>query len=123
VFELIIGGDMKTCSDELKHITVRADEKDANGDIVCNEPEIFGETLEGDSDTPTIVLCESGLKHGAIKSSIKDGPKEVNCDNIGNRVTWRMDTLGSTLIHEYTYVTTRRLGPSSATGRERKANM
>jgi len=34
-----------------------------------------------------------------------------------------MDTLGSTLIHEYTYITTRRLGPSSVTGRKRKANM
>jgi hypothetical protein len=61
--------------------------RDENGDIVCNEPEIFGETLEGDSDTPAIVLCKSGLKHGAIKLSIKDGPKEVNCDNISDRVT------------------------------------
>jgi hypothetical protein len=77
---------MKTCSDELKPITVSMDERDANGDMVCNEPGKLGETLEGDSDTLATVLCESGLKHGTIKSSSKDGP-EVNCDNMSDRVT------------------------------------
>ncbi len=70
----------------------------------------MAETRDGDDDSkedPTIIFCGPGLAHGDINKGydigqITPGPQAVNCEFIGDRVTWKMETLGSVLLHEHT---------------------
>ena len=92
------------CSSELSSITVMVDSADEDGEFTCTERETMGGTRHGDLDNPDMILCESGLAHGGINKGYDDkkGPSAVTCDTIGDRVTWRMDTLGAVILHEYT---------------------
>jgi hypothetical protein len=92
------------CSSELSSITVMVDFADAKGEFTCTEPETMGGTRNGDMDDPVMILCKSGLAHGGINKGYDDmkGPSAVTCDTIGDRVTWKMDTLGAVILHEYT---------------------
>lgn len=52
-----------------------------------------------DTGSPLLEVCPvAGFGHGGIG---KD-PHKVVCDNLGDTVSWRMETLGSILLHEYT---------------------
>lgn len=99
------------CSDELSRITIKPDfvnpDTEEKGCISSNT---MAETREGSDqseDDPTIIFCPAGLAHRGIKKGydvgqISPGPQAVNCEFIGDRVTWKMETLGSVLLHEYT---------------------
>lgn len=60
-----------------------------------------------DTDNLTLIVFDTALKKGGINkgygSSLLFDVPAVRCDNIGERVSWRMDTLGATLLHEYTH--------------------
>lgn len=60
------------------------------------------DTMPGDPPVSKIILCTAGLKYGAIDTH-QDGVNDVNCDTLDPRVSWKMDTLGSTLLHEFTH--------------------
>ena len=92
------------CSSALSSITVMMDFADAKGEFTCTEPETMGGTRNGDLDDPVMILCKSGLAHGGINKGYDDmkGPSAVTCDTIGDGVTWKMDTLGAVILHEYT---------------------
>jgi hypothetical protein len=62
--------------------------------------------LRGDrTDNPFMVLCPSAFTHGGIDKGYGKIPffnvPKVSCENFGSRVSWKMDTLGSTIMHEY----------------------
>lgn len=68
-------------------------------------------TRDGEEDEPTVIICPSGLKHGGIGRDYTvgvppdknpPGPPAVNCQTLDDRTSWRMDTMGSVLLHEYT---------------------
>ena len=53
---------------------------------------------------PTLEVCPgAGFRHGSIgRGPPRRGPNVVVCENLGDTVSWRMETLGSILLHEYT---------------------
>ena len=106
------GGDNRQsqnpCADELARIKIISDFKEP-GKSECKQKRTMAVTLDGDDDekNPSIIVCDTGLKHGGIKKGYDvgvepPGPGAVTCDTIGERTTWRMETLGSILLHEYT---------------------
>ena len=72
----------------------------------CVEGTVMGSTRDEDRSNPRVILCRPAFKHGAINNPGTIIPDEaiqaVTCANIGDRVTWRMDTLGAIILHEYT---------------------
>lgn len=53
-----------------------------------------------------MILCKSGLFHGGFNQAFignSDKPVEAaTCDSVGEKVTRKIDTLGSVILHEYT---------------------
>lgn len=94
------------CSEKLRQLTFRADYADSEGTMACDEARFMGETRDEATDNPTVILCKSAFRHGAINDPgtiiPDDAIKAVTCANIGDRVTWRMDTMGAVILHEYT---------------------
>lgn len=123
IFKNIIGDDTSPggskqrsnpCSSDLSNIRIVRDFPDEQGVRSCANPIALAATRngkeierEGGKELLTII-CDLGLKHGGInkaydgKEHNPKGPTAVTCDTIGDRVTYRMDTLGATLLHEYT---------------------
>lgn len=64
------------------------------------------------SDRPTLIMCPFGLTHGGIDKSYS-GVQAVSCSTLDPRVSWKMDTLGSTMLHEYTHFTKLVVPPMS----------
>ena len=63
----------------------------------------MAEMRDIDSDKPTIILCDpAGFGHGGIGKGYNN-VKAVGCDGFDDRVSWKMETLGSILLHEYTH--------------------
>ena len=85
-----------TGSNLLGSITVTR--SDPDGDCAA-DPTIMAQLTSYTSQNPLLEVCpKAGFGHGGIG---KD-PNQVNCDTIGDTVSWRMETLGSILLHEYT---------------------
>ena len=131
IFENIIGKDTTSgnqdknvpnhqgdspCANVLRDITIRHDFPDPkyDGEKSCVDKDgkdieyVMGDTREGDTDHPKIVICPPALAHRGIKKGydkfFPPGPKAVTCDTLDKRASWKMETLGSILLHEYTYV-------------------
>lgn len=104
VFTNIIGGDTANCASILADLTFRPDFPDDEGDLACSDPQDMGETRDGDTDNPTVILCPSALGHGGLTAGPVSGPDPVTCDQLPDRVTWQMETVGSVILHEYTLV-------------------
>jgi hypothetical protein len=81
---------------------------DNENELSCTNDDDMASTRDGgDPDlNPTIVICPHLLKHGNIGAKvILNAPAPVTCDIVkegGQRTTWRMNTIGSTILHEYT---------------------
>ena len=101
VFKNIIGGDSVNYAKLLADIVFKPDFLDAEGFKSCTDPIYMGATRDGDSDHPKVITCDSGFKHGSIRKAVRDAPKEVTCKTIGKTTSWRMDTVGSIILHEY----------------------
>jgi hypothetical protein len=114
VFNGIVGGAPPpdgTCSNLLGDIFVSNDfpNPDNKNKLSCAQEGVMASTRGGDDldvDHPTIVICPSTLLHGNIGDKvIPNAPVPVTCDTVkegGQRTTWRMNTVGSTILHEYT---------------------
>jgi len=101
----MLGGDTKNAEGNtlLGQITISPDFPDADGDLTCDDPETMAELRDWNTDNPTIVLCNpAALGHGGIGKSYGSVPA-VQCDALDPRVSWKMETLGSILLHEYTH--------------------
>ncbi|KAJ5375710.1 hypothetical protein N7517_007716 [Penicillium concentricum] len=76
----------------------------ADGDYACDGDTIT-ELRDYNSDNPKIVICKKdGFSHGGItKGYIRFS--EVVCEKFDPRMSWKMEMLGSILLHGYTYYT------------------
>ena len=87
-----------TGNDLLGKITVTR--SDPDGDCAADAT-LMAQLARYATDTPLLEVCPvAGFGHGGIG---KD-PNKVICENLGDTVSWRMETLGSILLHGYTYV-------------------
>lgn len=123
MFKNIIGDDKSPggtgqrpspCSSILSNFKIVRDFKDDKGEFSCVEPTDLAFTHNGgerereNGGELRMVICDPGLKHGGINKAYNGdkynpkGPAAVNCETIGDRVTYRMETLGATILHEYT---------------------
>ena len=103
VFNNILGGDPNgQGSDLLSSITITPDYPDDNGDLSC-DGETMAELRDWNTDSPKIVVCDpAGFGHGGIGKGYGT-VTAVGCDSFDPRVSWKMETLGSILLHEYTH--------------------
>lgn len=106
--DVILGGDplQPPGNPLLKDITIRPDFPDPKtGALSCSDPDVEAEIRELTSDNPSIVLCDpAAFGHGSIGKGYTDGNiPAVTCDTLDPRVSWKMDTLGAVLLHEYTH--------------------
>jgi hypothetical protein len=85
---------------KLGTITIGQDYPDTDGDLAC-DGETMAELRDYDGTSPTIVMCDAGFGHGGIGKGYGTVPV-IDCTYIGDRLNWKMDTMGSILLHEYT---------------------
>jgi hypothetical protein len=86
----------------LGNISIVVDSRDAWGHLAC-DGSVMAEIRDWDTDNPKLVVCaKCGFGHGGIAKGYS-GVKEVECGQLDSRVSWKMDTLGSILLHEYTH--------------------
>lgn len=90
-----------TGSAKLGGLSVVKDYPDDDGELAC-DGETMAELRDWETDNPKLVLCDAGLGHGGIGKGYDGAPAPVTCEFIGDRVNWRMDTIGSIFLHEYT---------------------
>lgn len=77
---------------------IKVTRSDPDGDCKADAT-LMAQLGSYDTDTPLLEVCpKAGFGHGGIG---KD-PHMVKCENLGDTVSWRMETLGSILLHEYT---------------------
>ncbi|KAI9667809.1 MAG: hypothetical protein M1821_000628 [Bathelium mastoideum] len=105
VFNNILGGDPNgQGSDLLSSITITPDYPDSNGVLAC-DGETMAEMRDWSTDSPKVIVCDpAGFGHGGIGKSYET-VAAVSCGNFDPRVSWKMETLGSILLHEYTHWT------------------
>lgn len=78
----------------------------SNGKLTCTNEYSIGGLREGDSDTPIIILCDTtaAFGHGGIDKGYDNPPvAAVTCGSLDDQTSWKMNTLGATLMHEYTH--------------------
>jgi len=86
---------------KLGTITVKQDYPDTDGDLAC-DGETMAELRDFAGNSPSIVMCDAGFGHGGIGKGYGSVPV-IDCNYIGDTVNWKMDTMGSILLHEYTH--------------------
>ena len=78
---------------------IRITQRDLFGHC-ASDPSIMALLINYDQQYPMLQVCpKAGLGHGKIYR----GPNPVKCEDLGDIVSWRMETLGSIFLHEYTY--------------------
>lgn len=98
-------------NDLIGSITIRPDYPDPNNNNVmsCRTSNDIAELREWWTPNPQMVLCNAAFTHGGIGKGYgllpiwPFGVPAVACGNFDPEVSWKMDTLGATLLHEYTH--------------------
>lgn len=105
VFNKITGDDVSSGagSASLGRITISQDYQDENGNWACEDGGL-AELRLFDTNRPRLIICADAFAYGGIDRGY-NGVSAVTCDTIGNTVSYRLNTLGSVLIHEYTHWT------------------
>ena len=86
----------------LGDISIVVDYEDDDGDMAC-DGETMAELRDWSTSSPKLVVCAGpGFGHGGIGKGYTD-VDTVECDRFDDRVSWKMETLGSILLHEYTH--------------------
>ena len=80
----------------LGKITITHDDKGVCAETIGLAAEMYGP----ESDTPTMLICPEGFRHGGIGKDTN----QVDCTTIGTTFSWRVKTLGSIVLHEYLQV-------------------
>lgn len=63
----------------------------------------MAEIRKYESDKPEIIICErAGLGHGGIRKGYS-GVHAIDCGYLENKVSWKMETMGSIILHELTH--------------------
>ena len=108
VFKLIFAGQFDGCDKTLENVLFSKD-YDAPGEgFTCRNSGDISITLDHWTSEPTIILCPSAMSHGVVGRSMLPRlpglPVPVTCSTIGDRTSWRMNTLGSAILHEWTHI-------------------
>jgi hypothetical protein len=101
------------CADGLSEITISPDFPNPKNDnkMSCTDPSVMASLRNGRGPNhPILIVCPNALKQGNIgpdqlKVGGVDAPSPVTCAFVaqnGLRTTYRMTTLGSIILHEYT---------------------
>lgn len=106
VFKRVFAGQLDGCGKTVEDVTISKDYDVPGQGYSCTDPKYAGETIDWNTPLPTIILCNTAMQHGVVdQSSMMQGfPAPVTCDTIGGRTSWRMATLGATLLHEWTHI-------------------
>lgn len=121
MFDAILGGDASDPPGNtlLNQLTIIPDTPNVDGDYACDDASTMAATRGWSLDTPVIIFCDqSGLGHGGIGKGYDTADPPVDavvCEDFDPRVSWKMTTAGSILLHEYTHfqalVTSNNGGP------------
>ena len=107
VFKSIFGGQLDGCGKTLEDVVFSKDFDVPNLGFIC-DPISVGGTINYAGPDPTIILCPNALLHGVVGRStlprLPGLPLPVTCSTIGDRTSWRMNTLGSIFVHEWTHI-------------------
>lgn len=86
----------------IKDVRVVADYKDSSGQLGC-DGYTMAELRDWWSDNPKMIICDgAGLNHGGIRKGYTN-VKAIDCGSLDHEVSWKMDTLGATILHELTH--------------------
>ncbi|XEV04525.1 hypothetical protein FSHL1_009812 [Fusarium sambucinum] len=104
VFDAILGDDHEDGKGNalLGKLKIMPDYQDPDdGEFSC-DGDTQAETRDAGGENPEIIMCPKGFKSGGIGKGY-DGVDPVRCDKFDDRVSSKMESLGSILIHEYTH--------------------
>jgi hypothetical protein len=109
VFKSIFGGRLDGCDKTLENVLFSKDFDVPVWGFVCPNPRDIAMTIYLDTTNPTIILCPTAMLHGIIGQGsvlpkLPDFPLPVTCNTLGDTTSWRMNTLGSTILHEWTHI-------------------
>lgn len=86
----------------LGDISIVVDCKDKKGVLAC-DGETMAELRDWSTPNLTLIVCAApGFGHGGIGKGYTN-VDTVECGRFDDRVSWKMETLGSILLHEYTH--------------------
>ena len=72
-------------------------------DTACDDGKTYLQLRDRDTDSPSLIVCPRGFKHGSFLGKTWPGVSDFTCDSVGSRVSWRMLTLGHFFVQQYTY--------------------
>lgn len=104
VFRRILGlpPNLESGARLLGDISVVVDYEDEEGDLAC-DGSAGAESRNVATDHLNIIICHDlGFENGGIFKGYPD-VDPVTCESQSRRVSWRMETMGYALIHEYTH--------------------
>jgi hypothetical protein len=94
-------------SDLLANVKFVPDFRDPNNnnEYSCSDSHLTAASVNYQSDYPSIIVCPYGFGFGAIGGDGTGAPA-VTCETVyvTPRVSWRMETLGQIVLHEYTHM-------------------
>ncbi|KAI9930813.1 hypothetical protein ASPWEDRAFT_171444 [Aspergillus wentii DTO 134E9] len=86
------------------HVVIDYPDPDDNNVLAC-DGDTMAELRGIDEKHPKLIICEgAGFGHGGVSKGYH-GVKAIDCGYLDEEVSWKMETMGSILIHEYTHFT------------------
>ena len=109
VFKSMFGGQLDGCGKTLEDVLFSKDYDVPGLGFICTAPDITSETIKYDTGAATIILCPPVMKHGIVGQGstlpkLPDFPLPVTCNTLGDTTSWRMVTVGLTILHEWTHI-------------------
>ena len=109
VFKSLFAGQLDGCGGKtLEDVLITQDFDVPGNGYQCTNGRDMAMTIYIATSNPTIILCPPGMKHGVVGRStlprLPGFPPPVTCNTIGDRTSWRMNTLGLTILHEWTHI-------------------
>jgi hypothetical protein len=87
----------------LGNIKVVPDYKDPVDDEYACDGSTSAEMRDAGGKNPEIIICpKAGYGHGGLSKDY-DGVKAISCSEFDSRVSWKMESLGSIFVHEFTH--------------------
>lgn len=84
----------------LSDMSIVVDYKDKKGMLACDS-ETMAELRDWSTPNPKLIVCAGpGFGHGGIGKGYTN-VDTVECGRFDDRVSWKTETLGSILLHEY----------------------
>jgi hypothetical protein len=87
----------------LGNIKIVPDYKDPDDQQFSCDGTTSAEMRDAGGKNPEIIICpKAGFGHGGLSKDY-NGVKAISCSEFDSRVSWKMESLGSILVHEYTH--------------------